>query len=235
LEAQVARELGHPLPGVDHADEARAAEADASEATTTGFSEIFRPPYRSRTIMLAVFNFFQSIGYYGFGNWVPALIEARGIKLTESLQYSFLIAIVFPLSPLTFSLFADHVERKWQIVIAACGTAVFGLLFARQSAAALIITFGLLITFSNNLLSYSFHAYQAELFPTRMRARAVGFVYSFSRISTVLSSFLISFFLVRFGTAGVFAFIAAAMAIVVCAIAVFGPRTRGLALEEISR
>ena len=63
----------------------------------------------------------------------------------------------------------------------------------------------------------------------------MGFVYSFSRISTVLSSFLIAFFLMRFGTAGVFMFIAAAMAIVVFAIAVFGPRTRGLALEEISR
>ena len=32
------------------------------------------------------------------------------------------------------------------------------------------------ITGSNNLLSYSYHSYQVELFPTRLRARAVGCV-----------------------------------------------------------
>ena len=85
------------------------------------------------------------------------------------------------------------------------------------------------------MLSYSFHAYQSELFPTRVRARAVGFVYSFSRLSTVFSSFMIAFFLSRFGTPGVFGFIGAAMLVVVLAIGLYGPRTRGLALEQISR
>ena len=60
---------------------------------------------------------------------------------------------------------------------------------------ALLILFGVLITLSNNVLSYSFHSYQTELFPTRVRARAVGFTYSFSRISTVFASFIIGFFL----------------------------------------
>jgi hypothetical protein len=52
---------------------------------------------------------------------------------------------------------------------------------------------GSLITTTNNLLSYAYHACQAELFPTRIRARAVGFVYSFSRVSTVFTSFMIAF------------------------------------------
>ena len=38
-----------------------------------------------------------------------------------------------------------------------------------------------------------------------------------------------------FGTTGVFVFIAAAMLIVMAAIGLMGPRTRNLALEEISR
>lgn len=198
-------------------------------------SEIFSPPYRSRTTMLIVLNFFQSIGYYGFNNWVPTLIASRGISLVQSLQYSFAIAIAFPISPLLFLLFSDRLERKWQIVIAASSTAVIGIVFAQQSSAALLITCGLLLTLSNNLLSYSYHTYQAELFPTRLRARAVGFVYSFSRISTVLSSFAIGFLLERVGSAAVFAFVAGAMMIVVLAVAPFGPRTSNLALEQISQ
>jgi putative MFS transporter len=84
-------------------------------------------------------------------------------------------------------------------------------------------------------MSFAFHAYQSELFPTRVRAQAVGFVYSWSRLSAIFSSFLIGFFLRDFGVTGVFAFIAVSMLAVVLSIGIFGPPTRGLALEVISR
>ena len=83
-------------------------------------------------------------------------------------------------------------------------------------------------------MSFAFHAYQSELFPTRVRAQAVGFVYSWSRLSAIFSSFLIAFFLRDFGVIGVFTFIAVSMLAVVLSIGIFGPRTRGLALEQIS-
>ena len=47
-------------------------------------------------------------------------------------------------------------------------------------------------------------------------------------------SFIIAFFLQNFGSGGVFGFISVAMVVVVISIGGFGPRTRGLALEEIS-
>jgi putative MFS transporter len=230
MEIRVAAELGGPLPGV--------APASASVAMDEGgrgrFAEIFEPPYRRRTIMLAVFNFAQTIGFYGFGNWAPSLLAAQGASVMKSLQYAFIIAIAYPVGPLLFSGLADRFERKWQIVTAAVCTAVFGLLFTTQSAPLALIAFGVTITLSNNLLSYAYHAYQAELFPTRIRARAVGFVYSWSRLSTVFTSFMIAFFLKEFGAWGVFVFIAAAMVVVVVSIGVFGPSTRGRALEHIS-
>jgi putative MFS transporter len=154
--------------------------------------------------------------------------------MTKSLAWSFVIAFAYPVGPLLCSTFADRFERKWQIMAAAIGTAAFGLLFGRANQAAALIGLGVAITLSNNLLSYAFHAYQAELFPTRLRARAVGFVYSWSRLSTVFTSFMIAYFLREAGVRGVFAFIAAAMAVVVVVIGVFGPRTGGRGLEEIS-
>jgi putative MFS transporter len=184
--------------------------------------------------MLVVFNFFQTIAFYGFGNWVPAIMASKGANITNSLQYSAIIALMYPIGPLLCTIFADRFERKWQIVAAAIGTASFGLLFARQTTTVMLISFGMLITLSNNLLSYSFHAYQAELFPTRIRARAIGFVYSWSRLSTMFTSFMIAFFLENFGTKGVFAFIAASMLMVILSVGIFGPRTNNLALEEIS-
>jgi putative MFS transporter len=225
IEARVAAETGPlPLPG----------PAVAEEHGKAGFGEMWHPPYRRRVIMFIVFNIFQTIGFYGFGNWVPQLLASQGAGFSKSLEYSFIIALASPTMPLLFLLFADKTERKWQICAAAIGVAVFGLLFSRQTDAVLLIVFGILITGSNNLLSYAYHAYQAELFPTRIRARAVGFVYSFSRLSTIFTSFFIALFLQTFGSGGVFAFISAAMLVVVITIGGFGPRTRGLALEEIS-
>ncbi len=115
-----------------------------------------------------------------------------------------------------------------------CGVGVFGLLFSLQTTMPLLIVFGVLITLCNNVLSNTFHGYQTELFPTRIRARAVGFTYSFSRISTVFASFIIGFFLHTAGTKGVFGLIAFAMLMVVLSIGIFGPRTRNMELEQIS-
>ncbi len=227
IEARVAAQSKAPLPAPEP------APAEIAGARET-LAEIWVPPYRRRTIMLMVFNFCQTIGFYGFNNWVPALLAAQGAGFTRSLQYSFVIALASPTMPFLFLLFADRTERKWQIVAAACGTAGFGALFALSASPLWLILCGIGITTSNNLLSYALHAYQPELFPTRVRARAVGFVYSFSRLSTVFSSFMIAFFLARSGAPGVFAFIGAAMLVVVLSIGLFGPRTRGLPLELIS-
>ena len=165
----------------------------------------------------------------------PTLIaQQAGIKLGESLLYSFIIAIAAPFGPWLAMSFADKFERKWQVVGAACCIGVFGVTFSYQNAMAPLIACGVLITLSNNVLSYSFHNYQSELFPTRIRARAVGFTYSLSRISTVFASFIIGYFLQAYGTKGVFGLIFFAMALVVISIGGWGPRTRDLELEQVS-
>jgi putative MFS transporter len=197
-------------------------------------AEAFSPAYRKRTAMLVIFNIFQAIGFYGFGNWAPSLIAARGHSVTHSLGYAFAIAAAYPLGPLLCSFLADRFERKTQIIAAAITTAVLGLAFAGQSAPAVLIALGIGVTFSNNLLSYAYHAYQTELYPTRFRASAVGFVYAWSRLSTVFSSFIIAALLGRFGALGVFAFIAAAMAVVVADVGLLGPRTAGRRLESLA-
>jgi putative MFS transporter len=213
-----------PQPGPPQRDE-------AGEGT---FAEIWRPPYDRRAILMSVFNFFQTFGYYGFAAWVPTLLIAKGIKVTTSLEYSFIIAIANPVGPLLCTLIADRIERKWQICLGAIGIGVFGMLFANAAAPALLILLGVLVTLCNNLLSYSFHSYQSELFPTRIRSRAIGFVYSWSRLSAALSGLVVAFLLNLGGVNAVFAFIAFAMAVVVATIGGFGPRTRGLALEAIA-
>ncbi len=208
--------------------------AGETERKTGAWVEMWDKTYRSRTIMLVIYNLFQTIGYYGFSSWVPTLLISQGVEVTKSLTYTFIIAIAAPVGPLVGTVFADRFERKWQIAWAAAGIAVFGLLFAQQATATGVIVCGLLITLCNNWMSFSFHAYQAELYPTRIRAQAVGFVYSWSRFSAIFSGFIIAFFLGRCGTLGVFSFIAGAMAVVFIVIGGFGPPVTKRRLEAIA-
>jgi MFS transporter, putative metabolite:H+ symporter len=209
--------------------------AAATKPGAGGFAEIWEGPYLKRTVMLVIFNIFQTVGFYGFSNWVPTLLIKQGISITQSLQYTFIIAIAAPFGPLLASSLGDKVERKWLIVAAAFAIAMFGLLFGQTTAAVPLIGLGVLLTLSNNVLSFSFHSYQAELYPTRIRAMAVGFVYSWSRLSAVFSAFAIAYFLQWFGVAGVFALIAGSMAIVMLSIGLLGPRTSNLSLDAISK
>ena len=226
LEAEVERDLGTALPPP--------GPALAEPAGGGGFAAIWQGRYRGRTILLTLFQICQTIGFYGFAAWVPSLLIAKGIRVTASLEYSFIIAVSNPLGPLIGLFVADRFERKWQIVAAALGVGLFGLLFAQQTNAAVLIGLGVLVTLAINWMSFTFHGYQAELFPTRIRARAVGFVYAWSRLSAAFAGLLIAVFLQHGGVGGVFAFIAGAMGIVVVSIGLFGPKTRGRPLEEVS-
>lgn len=226
IEARVEREFGRPLPP---------PVPEPPEAEATGrLADAFEPPYRSRTIMLSVFNFAQTIGFYGFAAWVPTLLIDRGIHVTASLQYAFIIALANPLGPLLGTLFSDRMERKWQIVGGATGMLICMAIFARLSDPTELIVFGVLFTLCANVMSYAFHNYQAELYPTRIRARAIGFVYSWSRISAAFAGLAIGFFLHEGGVPAVAVFIAVAMFVVIGVIGTFGPLTRDLALEQIA-
>ena len=228
IEQHVARDLGSPLPAIH-------TPTDASTQRATAMS-MWTPPYRRRTVVLIVFHVFQTIGYFGFANWLPTLLVSQGIEIGKSLAYSAVLALVPPAAPLVFGFFVDKVERKWLVAAGALLAAAAGLLmsrFTQHSNLALFTVIGAGVAIGNSLMSLSYHTYQSELFPTPMRARAVGFVYSFSRLSAIFSSYIIAATLDRAGSVGVFVLISAAMLVVALSVGLFGPRTRGLALEQI--
>jgi putative MFS transporter len=225
LEAKVEAQSGRPLP---------APEPAKPVAQHERMSDMWRPPYLSRSIMMIVFNIVQTVSFYGFLNWVPTLLIHQGITVTSSLYYTWIIALGAPVGPLIGLAIADRFERKHVLIAVSLGIILDGLAFANARDPALIVLLGAGLAIGNNMMSYTFHAYQQELFPTGIRARAVGFVYSWSRFSAIFTGFIIAFVLGKAGVGGVFAFIAGALLVAVLVILVLGPRTRDRMLEEIS-
>jgi MFS transporter, putative metabolite:H+ symporter len=220
------------VPGPDKRGEKTALPV--REAERASFAELWRPPYLSRTVMLVLFQALQTIGFYGFANWAPTFLLKQGVSLLHSLEYTLLIAMVSPLGPLLAAWTSDRFERKWTIVVLALLVAGFGLGFGNSIAPAAVVAFGALLTLANYWFSAAFHAYQSELFPTRLRATGVGFTYSWSRLSAAFTSLLIGAVLV-YGVPTVFALLAVAMILVAGVVGFLGPRTNGMVLEELSR
>jgi len=223
LEASVSASSSRP--------KAPPAAAPARPPKKADFSALFRPPYRSLVVLFMVFNFCQAFGFYGFANWVPTLLVEKGITVTRSLQYSFIVAFAYPIAPLLAASFADKLERKWIICGACAAIIIFGMAFSQLTEPALLILSGVLLTAANMTMSYAYHAYQTEVFPTAIRARAAGLVYSMSRLSAMFSGFIVAYVLREAGVGGVFGLITTAMIIVIIAIATWGPLVRGKPLD----
>ena len=226
IETKVAAEYRGALPPP------RPAEAEIHRQAT--LRDIFSRGYRGRTLMLSVFNAAQAIGFYGFNSWIPTLLMARGVNITHGLEYAFIIAIAQPVGPLLGWLIADRIERKRQIVGALACMGVLMTAFAVANSPALLISIGIAFTLAANIMSYAYHGYQAELFPTRIRSRAVGFVYSWSRLAAAYSGLIVGSLLVTGGVLAVAAFIGVAMLVGIAAVGLFGPSTNGMALEQLN-
>jgi MFS transporter, putative metabolite:H+ symporter len=227
IERKVMREQHDTLPPPQPA---------AAERPGQGrLGEIFAPQYRGRTTMLSIFNAAQVVGFYGFNSWVPTLLIARGINLTHGLEYAFIIALAQPFGPLLGILFADWIERKLQIIGGLVCMAVFMAAFAFARSPAVLILLGIAFTLAANIMSYAYHGYQAELFPTRIRSRAIGFVYSWSRLAAAFSGLIVGALLTTGGVPTVALFIGGAMLVGIAAIGIFGPSTNGLGLEQLNK
>ena len=106
------RDAGSPSGAAPRARRRRADAAAARGTAKVGFADLFRPPYLSLVVLFMVFNLCQAFGFYGFANWVPTLLVEKGITVTKSLQYSFIVAFAYPIAPLLAASFADQLRAQ---------------------------------------------------------------------------------------------------------------------------
>jgi putative MFS transporter len=195
-------------------------------------AESFRGVYAKRTIMLLIFQFFQAVGFYGFGSLAPLILTAKGFNIVNSLAYTGPIALGYPLGSW---LSVPIVERKWLIISTALLMALFGLLFGFATSVPVLLVSGFLLTVTSQVFGNSYHIYQAEIFPTRIRGTAVGIAYSLSRLSSGLLPFVALPLLQASGPVAFFVACAVILGIVSLDVGLLGPRTTGQSLEDIAR
>ena len=225
IEFQVASEAGPLLP--------TPLVASAPVIEKGRIAELLQPAYRSRTLLMLGFHLLQTIGIYGFANWAPTFLLSQGKTLGQSLEYGFWIALVSPIGPLLGLLTTELFQRRTALVVLPLLIAATGFLFPFAKSGLMVIGVGAAITIFCYWFSAVLHAYQAELFPTRLRATGVGFTYSLSRLSAAFSSVIIGA-LLSHGVMAVFIFTGGAMVLCALLVAVWGPKTNAVILEKLS-
>lgn len=210
------------------------SHAGIGRPTQRGAALLRRAPYHRRVAMLTVFHLFQTYGYYGFGTLAALVLVNRGYTVTSSMLFSGLSFLGYPIGSLMAIPLLARFERKFVLVGSVVAIAGFGLLFATQSSVVAIVFFGFLTTATSNVFSNVYHVYQAEIFPTSVRATAVGWTYSLSRLSSAAAPFVLIPVLDRYGAGAMFTVVATAMAVVIAAVLTLGPRTSRRSLEEIN-
>ncbi|WP_308011316.1 MULTISPECIES: MFS transporter [unclassified Saccharopolyspora] len=225
FEAQ-ARATGAALP---EPEPARTAPRPAG-----GLRDLVAAPYGKRTAMMAAFQVLQTVGYYGFGTMVPLVLAAKSYEITDTLLFSAVTYLGYPAGAALSLPFVERMERKHLVIASALGMMVLGLAFGLSASTVPIVAFGFLYTAVSNVFSNAFHIYQAEIFPTHIRATAASWTYSLSRLTTGAMPFVLVPLLHAQGAGVLFAVVAAAMIGVGVDIGLFGPRSTGRPLEDVS-
>ncbi|GAA3088828.1 MFS transporter [Pseudonocardia yunnanensis] len=211
-----------------------AAPAPAAPAVRTGVCALFARPYNKRTSMMVVFHVFQTIGYYGFGTMVPLVLTAKGYPISESLLYTGLTYLGYPIGSALSLPLVEAVERKTLVVWSGLAMAAFGLAFGFSNTMLLIVAWGFLYTAVSNVFSNAYHIYQAEIFPTFLRSTGASGTYALSRLVTAIMPFVLVPVLNDDGVVPLFAIMCVAMVVVAVDVSVLGPRTTGLRLEAFN-
>ncbi|HJP72860.1 MAG TPA: MFS transporter [Pseudonocardiaceae bacterium] len=195
--------------------------------------ELFGKDVRRATWMMTFFHILQTIGYYGFGTMVPLVLAAKGFPVSQSLLFTALSFVGYPIGSALSLPLVERFERKYLVVGSVLLMAVFGIAFGLSTSMPLIVGFGFLYTTVSNVFSNAYHIYQAEIFPTPLRSTAASGTYSLSRLATAAMPFVLIPLLDKSGPAVLFVVIALALVLVATDIAVLGPRTTGRMLDTV--
>ena len=165
-----------------HADGAR------SGASTLSFSAIFRAPYVKQTIGLLLFNFFGMFAWWGLFTWLPPYLSLPveqggrgfGVMGMTTLMVVLNLCGMFP-GYASFGWVADRLGRRKAFLVYTLIAAVLIPLYAAARSQGVLLVLGTLVAFFGTGIFSGSGIMGSEIFPTAVRARALGFTYNGAR------------------------------------------------------
>lgn len=162
------------------------------------FRHIFRPPYAGHTFALLFANFFGMFAWWGLFTWLPPFLSLPvdqggrgfGVMGTTTLLVTLNLFGMFP-GYASFGWVADHLGRRRSYMLYTFLAAVLVPLYATARQPAVILVLGIVTAFFGTGFFSGSGIIGSEIFPTRIRARALGFTYNGARTMSSIAPYVI--------------------------------------------
>lgn len=162
------------------------------------FARIFQPPLLKPTFTLLFLNFFGMFAWWGLFTWIPPYLSLPveqggrgfGVMGTTTLLVVLNLAGMFP-GYASFGWVADQIGRRRSFILYTLAAAASVPLYALARSPVALLFLGTVVAFFGTGFFSGSGIVGSEIFPTRVRARALGFTYNGARAMSSVAPFVI--------------------------------------------
>ncbi len=205
------------------------------------YREIFRGELRKNTLLGTTIMLLGAFGAWSVNPWIPVYLGHLGIPQEQIPLITFFIMLGALPGYLLYGFISDHLGRKAAFRLFFSGMALALILFGfftsqgggmgeTEVSTFRILVLGMPVTFFLGYFS-GYGALFAEIFPTRVRSRGIGFCYTMGGIGAGLGPVFTGHLSASFGM-GIAFMIAAVPFVIGSFFILLFPETRGKELSE---
>ena len=212
------------------------SSSSADSESQLRFAELFGRKYGRRTMTLLVMNTFGMFGWWGLFTWIPPYLSLPveqggrgfGTLSTTTLLVFLNLAGMGPGYAL-YGWAADRLGRRPAFMVYTIAAAVFVPIYAAARQPAALMVLGAVVAFFGTGFFSGSGIIGSELFPTSVRARALGLTYNGARAISSIAPFTIGRLGEHHGLNSAF-YICGVAFLLSALTAIFIPETRGVEL-----
>src|SRR5580704_13175018 len=206
---------------------------DRAASPDRGFKKTALPVGVLRAGMLATsMNAFSLFGYWGLFTWIPAYLSlpvsqgGRGIGLVKTTTFFLVLCGGKWMGYAAFGFLADAFGRRKSyfayLFIAAALVPVYGM----TRSELWLLALGPVVAFFGTGSFSGYAAIASEIFPTEIRAAAMGLSYNVGRVLSAFAPFAVGTLAIKYGIGPAF-FLQAAAFLLAAMLSLALPETRG--------
>ena len=210
-------------------------ESLEDDAPKANFFTVFRGRYLKRTIFVAIFWTMQVIPMFAVYTFAPELLASFGMTGDANLYGgSLIISALFVVGGIPGLWLVEKIGRRKLLLYSfMLATVVLALpLFIPDVGAVTLFIILAIFAIASGSANFLQIVYPNELFPTRVRATAVGIGTSVSRIGSAVSTYLMPLAIVNYGASGSLAIGAGISLIGLIATIFLAPETANRSLSS---
>jgi putative MFS transporter len=231
-----ARTVIKKVYGNDYDVDSLGEDEDTGKRAAT-FTDIFNKKFWRRTLFVSIFWTAQVIPLFAVYTFAPELLASFGLDGDANLYGgSLLISLLFVVGGIPGLWLVERIGRRTLLLW------TFGIIVVALAAPAFVTGVGpktlftalAIFALASGASSFLEVVYPNELFPTEIRATAVGFGTAISRVGSAASTYLMPVAIIGFGASGALLIGAGISLVGLVATFILAPETANRSLADIS-